>query len=118
MFTGSYHKTQRELADMQRLIDQGLLPKDAIDQYYEDQRKATFGENYKEDRNGDPIEQGIGSKAHPSQSSIAAYIKNQTERRHGGPEKGYEENLARMQNELDEYNAGKPKRSGRPRKVA
>ena len=32
--------------------------------------------------------------------AIEAYIKNQTERRKGGPEAGYEENLARMRRDL------------------
>jgi hypothetical protein len=121
MFQGSHTKTSKELADMQRLIEQGLLPKDAIDQYYENQAMATFGENFKTDRHGNPIEQGIGSKANPSESSIAAYIKNQTERRHGGPEAGYEETLQRMRDELAAFQASKPapkRKYGRNRQAA
>ncbi len=113
MFTGAVHKTPKEIAEMQRLIDQGLLPKDAIEQHYDNEEMAVFGENVKFDRNGDPIEQGIGSKAQPSANSIAAYIKTQTVHRPGGPEPGYAEHLARMQKELDEYNAGRPKQQQR-----
>ncbi len=52
---------------------------------------------------------GRGSKAQPTRTSIDAYIKNQTERRGSlGPEKGYEENLARMEADLEAYNASKP----------
>ena len=37
-----------------------------------------------------------------TRTSIDAYVKNQTERRVGGPEPGYEENLKRMRAELAE----------------
>jgi hypothetical protein len=114
-------KTPKEMAEMQRMIDMGLLPKDAIDQHYEHERQQTFGQNYKEDEDGNPIEQGRGSKAQPTEGSIQAYIKNQTERRHGGPEKGYEANLKQMQDDLAAFNANKPppkRRPGRPAKAA
>jgi hypothetical protein len=113
MFQGSHTKTGKELAEMQRLIEQGLLPKDAIDQYYENQAMATFGENFKVDKQGNPIEQGIGSKAQPSRSSIDAYIKNQTERRHGGPEPGFDETVARMEAELTAFSDGQPRQKRR-----
>ena len=79
---------------MRWLISQGLLPKDAIDQHYEQEFQQTFGQDYKVDAEGNVIEQGRGSKAQPTRTSIDAYIKNQTERRGSlGPEKGYQENL-------------------------
>ncbi len=115
MFTGSVHKTPKELAEMQQLIDRGLLPKDAIEQYYENEFMAVFGENYKTDKNGDPIEQGIGSKSQPSASSIAAYVKTQTQLRHGGPEKDYEDHLARMEADLAAYNAGRQRKKPGPK---
>jgi hypothetical protein len=63
----------------------------------------TFGHGFQRDRQGRPLEQGIGSLAHPSQQSIDAYIKEQTERRPGGPEAGYEEHLAKMRQNLSVY---------------
>ena len=114
-------KTSRELAEMQNLINQGLLPKDAIEQHFEHEYRQTFGVDYKVDAEGNPIEQGRGSKAQPTEGSIQAYIKNQTERRHGGPEKGFEETLERMRAELAAFNANKPqpkRRPGRPSRVA
>ena len=86
-------KTSRELAEMQNLINQGLLPKDAIEQHYENEYRQTFGQDYKTDADGNPIETGRGSKAQPTAGSIQAYIKNQTERRHGGPGKGLRQAL-------------------------
>ena len=59
MFAGSVHKTPKELAEMQRMIDQGLLPKDAIEQYYENEFMAVFGENI---ANGMPLGTLIGRR--------------------------------------------------------
>ncbi len=82
-------KSSREIEEMRFLISQGLLPKDAIDQHYEQEYQQTFGQDYKVDADGNAIEQGRGSKAQPSRTSIDAYIKNQTERRGSlGPGKG------------------------------
>jgi hypothetical protein len=101
-------KTAKEIDEMRWLISIGQLPADAIDQHYEQEYRQTFGQDYKVDAEGNVIEQGRGSEAQPTRSSIDAYIKNQTERRQGGPEKGYEENLARMEANLAAYNASKP----------
>ena len=102
-------KSSREIEEMRFLISQGLLPKDAIDQHVENEYQQTFGQDYKVDADGNPIETGRGSKAQPTRTSIDAYIKNQTERRGSlGPEKGFEENLARMEADLAAYNASKP----------
>jgi hypothetical protein len=115
-------KTAKEMDEMKWLMAQGLLPPDAIDQHYEQEFQQTFGQDYKVDAEGLPVEQGRGSKAQPTRSSIDAYIKNQTERRQGGPEKGYEETLAGMEADLAAYNASKPapvnRRPGRPSNAA
>ena len=115
-------KTSRELDEMRWLISQGLLPKDAIEQHVEHEYRQTFGQDYKVDADGNVIEQGRGSKAQPTRGSIDAYIKNQTERRQGGPEKGYHEILARMEADLAAFNANKPapitRRPGRPANAA
>jgi hypothetical protein len=67
----------------------------------------TFGVGFRRDRQGKPIEQGLGSASHPTQQSIDAYIHEQTARRAGGPEAGYEEALAAMRKRLAEYLATK-----------
>ena len=99
-----------------------MLPPDAIDQHYEQEYQQTFGQDYKVDAEGNVIEQGRGSKAQPTRGSIDAYIKNQTERRQGGPEKGYAETLERMEADLAAFNANKPapakRRPARPANAA
>jgi hypothetical protein len=76
----------------------------------EAKRKSTedvFGVGFQRDRNGKPIEQGKGSAAQPTQQSIDAYVLEQTTRRVGGPEPGYEQHLARMRKDLATYQARK-----------
>jgi hypothetical protein len=68
-------------------------------------RQDVFGVDHKTDRNGNPIEQGVGSKGNQTAQSIEAYIKTQTERSANGPEPGYEETLARMRKDLAESEA-------------
>ena len=101
-------KTSREIDEMKWLISIGQLPADAIELHIEQEYQQTFGQNYKTDADGQPIETGRGSKAQPTRSSIDAYIKNQMERRAGGPEPGYAETLAGMEADLAAYNASKP----------
>jgi hypothetical protein len=101
-------KTAKEIDEMRWLISIGQLPPDAIEQHVEHEYRQTFGQDYKVDADGNVIEQGRGSKAQPTRGSIDAYIKNQTERRSGGPEPGYAETLERMEAALAAYNASKP----------
>jgi hypothetical protein len=63
-----------------------------------------FGVGHKKDRQGNPQEQGLGSFANPTQQSIEAYVKDQTQRR-AVPEDGYEANLKAMRARLAEVNA-------------
>jgi hypothetical protein len=67
--------------------------------------KNVFGADHKRDRKGNPIEQGLGSHANPTQQSIEAYVKDQTQRRGGGPEEGFEENLKAVRARLAEFHA-------------
>jgi hypothetical protein len=107
-FDGAIHKTAREIAEMQQLIDMGRLPRNAIDEHYENERKAVFGENYKTDRDGNPIEQGKGSKAQPTLQSVEAY------RKYGKSESAYEQNLQQMERDLAAYTEAQQKaRRGR-----
>jgi hypothetical protein len=97
MFAGAVHLKESEIADMRRRIAQGLLPPDAIEKHFEAERMAVFGENYKTDRDGNPIEQGKGSKAQPTLQSVEAY------RKYGKSEPSYEQTLAQMQADLAAY---------------
>lgn len=73
--------------------------------------KDVFGADHKKDKQGNPIEQGLGSFDNPTKQSIDAYIKEQIERRNGGPELGYEKNLKKMRERLAEVEA--QRREGR-----
>lgn len=42
--------------------------------YFEGERKAVFGDNYKLGRDGKPVEQGIGSASNPTIQSMAALL--------------------------------------------
>lgn len=77
-----------------------------------------FGHDVPYDKNGDPIERGLGSHSQPTRNSIDAYIKAQTERRVGGPEPGFQEHLARMEAELAEYQAAQQAKRAAEKKHA
>jgi hypothetical protein len=88
-----------ELDEMRKAIADGKLPPDALEKYYEEEAKAVFGHNYKTDRDGKPIEQGIGSASQPSANSVAAY---EAYCKH---EPDFAANLARMKANLAKYQA-------------
>jgi hypothetical protein len=67
--------------------------------------KNTFGVDHKKDKNGKPIEQGVGSANNMSRQCITAYVAEQTTRRPGGPEAGYEIALAKMEQQFAECEA-------------
>jgi hypothetical protein len=108
-FDGAIHKTAKELAEMQQLIDRGLLPRNAIEEHLENEKKAVFGEDYKTDpKTGQPIEQGKGSKAQPTLQSVEAY------RKYGVKDAAYEANLHQMERDLAAYTEAQQKaRRGR-----
>jgi hypothetical protein len=56
------HLSEGEIANMQALIDQGELSKDAIKKHFEAEARNVYGFDAKRDRHGNWIEQGIGSK--------------------------------------------------------
>lgn len=68
-------------------------------------RNDVFGVDHKLDKQGNPIEMGLGAPGNVTQQHIDAYIKNQTDRSPNGPEPGYEENLARMRKDLADCEA-------------
>lgn len=76
------HDTPKQLADqIRRQADARAL----ID---------TFGEGFKRDKHGKPLEQGRGSPGNQTAESVAAYEHR------GKDEPNYQENLARMKREL------------------
>jgi hypothetical protein len=96
--------TQQEIDDMRDLIADGKIPRDAFEQYAAAVEKAVFGVDVKHDRNGNPIEQGIGSALHPTRNSIDAYKAHQLGNKFG-PEPGFNEYLAKMEADLAAYEA-------------
>jgi hypothetical protein len=58
-----------------------------------------FGVGHRKDRNGTPIEQGVGSSGNQTRASIDAYIKYNS----GAPD--FQETLARMEKEYAECQA-------------
>jgi hypothetical protein len=59
------HRTYEELSEMDD--DERAF-------YFEQERKAVFGDSYKLGRDGKPVEQGIGSKSQPTIQSMAALL--------------------------------------------
>jgi hypothetical protein len=47
----------------------------AVREHFENETKNVFGANYQRDKNGKPIEQGVGSPEQPSKNSVDAYEK-------------------------------------------
>lgn len=110
--------TQEEVDEINDQIQTGELPRDYFDRRAEAVEKFVFGQDVKHDRQGNPIEQGIGSAAQPSRNSIEAYKAHQLGNKFG-PEKDFDKILERMEAELAEYVAKQKSRGpGRKRKVA
>jgi hypothetical protein len=72
-------------------------------------RNDVFGHGHKVDRNGTPIEQGLGSHDNPTQQSIDAYIRSESRPWRDAPEPGYEETLKKMRQRLAEVDAVRAK---------
>lgn len=88
----------------------GLLPKETRRDIKKEARKIAladvFGHDHQTDKKtGNPIEQGLGADGNMTAQSIEAYIKNQTERRKGGPEPGFEDTLKDMRVKLAKCDA-------------
>lgn len=86
-----------------------LLPKEIRREIRKEAKKIAlqdvFGVDHKTAKDGTPIEQGLGAGSNQTAQSIEAYIKNQTERRKGGPEPGFDDNVKRMKAQLAECDA-------------
>ncbi len=88
-----------ELDEMRKAIADGKLPPDALKKYYADEEKAVFGHDFRRDREGRPIEQGLGSAAQPTRNSIEAY------RIYHSKDPDFAEQLAHMEANLAKYQA-------------
>ena len=103
------HKPQRvtlseeELLEAQAHIAEGLLPADWLERYREEQARNVFGDDHLKDRNGTPIEQGLGSAINQTKNSVEAY------RRWRQSEPGFERHLALMERQLEEFNQRRAK---------
>jgi hypothetical protein len=61
-----------------KAIDIGKSAAEAKAAAEEAERKNVYGFDYKKDRNGEPIQQGIGSRQNPSINHIAAMRKSES----------------------------------------
>lgn len=87
-----------------------MLPKEIRREIRKEAKKIAltdvFGEGHKLDKNGMPLEQGLGSPSNMTQQHIDAYIKAQTNTKfREKPEDGYEDKLKVMRAQLAECNA-------------
>jgi hypothetical protein len=67
--------SEEELDDIEARIAKGDLPPDFLDRHYDAVDKNVFGHDFKKDKKGNPIEQGIGSPGNMTQNSINAFKK-------------------------------------------
>lgn len=94
--------TQEEVDEMNNLAAENKIPRDWYDRYLAASEKQVFGHDVKHDRHGEPLEQGIGSAAHPTRNSIDAYKGHQLGNRFG-PEPDFQKNLDKMEADLAEF---------------
>jgi hypothetical protein len=92
-------KTADELDEMRAEIAAGTLPPDAIKQYYAEEARNVYGHDFKRDRSGKPIEQGVGSPSNMTRNSIESY------KRFCSHEPEFEKHVSRMEKQLAEADA-------------
>jgi hypothetical protein len=86
--------TADEWADIEEQISAGLLPPDFGSRHELAKALNVFGADAKKDRNGNYIEQGVGSEFGMTRNSIEAY------KRFNSNEIDFEKNVARMEKQL------------------
>jgi hypothetical protein len=107
--------SKEELDEAEVQIELGNLPRDWFPRYYEALRKNIFGQDYKKDKDGNPIEQGLGSRFNQTEQSVAAFKKWHKD------DPDFEKKLAVLEAQLAESNArrgvdrvnAKPNKHGR-----
>jgi hypothetical protein len=100
--------TDEEIEWAEGQMEQGLLPKDWLLRCDLARRANVFGVDYKEDRHGNPIEQGKGSASQMTANSIESY------KRYCANEPDFERHLARMQKLLAEQQQAQRNEKARP----
>jgi hypothetical protein len=88
--------TAEEIEAYEGMIDKGALPRNWMDLCAHARDKNIFGTDFKIDRDGNPIEQGLGSPGNMTANSVAAYEKWCKD------EPDFERKLARMKKLLAE----------------
>lgn len=91
--------TQEEVDEFNDLAADNQIPSDWWERYQDAAEKAVFGHDVKHDRHGNPIEQGYGSAAHPTQNSLDAYKAHQLGRK-TPPDADFTEQCERMEAEI------------------
>jgi hypothetical protein len=91
--------SQTEIDEIEQLIAAGQLPSDFLDRHKEAVRRNVFGHDHRVDKNGRPIEQGIGSPGNMTRNAIDAYKKYAKYESDYTKEK-YDETVKRMEAEL------------------
>ena len=91
-----------EIDEIEAGMAAGTLPPDYLDRCDDAREANVFGRDHKKDRQGNPIEQGIGSAANQTANSLAAYNKycNPNNPKAVDPDPNFEENFKRMKAEL------------------
>jgi hypothetical protein len=69
--------TEDEIADARQQIALGALPPDFFELHKAAVARHVFGDDYKTDKHGHPIEQGIGSKGNETANHFQAIKKNE-----------------------------------------
>jgi hypothetical protein len=100
--------SQAEIDEIQQLITDGQLPPDYLDRHKDAVRRNVFGFDHKTDKQGVPIEQGIGSPGNMTQNAVDAY------KRFGKEEPGFTEHLKRMEADLAACNKVRAARVNAP----
>lgn len=83
-----------ELDGLQSMIDKGELPPDFIERHFDAVDANVFGVDAPKDKNGQRLEQGLGSSRNQTRQSIDAY-----KRWHKG-EPNFDENVKKMEAQL------------------
>lgn len=91
--------SESELQEISDQIDNDLLPKDYLRKYRENLVNVVFGHGHQVDKQGRPIEQGMGSAQNMTQHAIDAFTRFNKDK------EGYEKELAVLQRQLVESNA-------------
>jgi hypothetical protein len=102
--------SQAEIDEIQDMIAREVLPPDFLERHLEAVRRNIFGFDHKTDKNGRPIEQGLGSPQNMTQNCIDAYKK------WGKNDPGFEEHLKRMEAELVACNKARAAKENVPGK--